>query len=200
MGVGSIYRVILSGSYLGQQITNVWHYAQLAGGSGNQSGGLSTEFQAEVLANLADCVASQYDFTNLLVVDVQTPSQFTDDSSPTPSTGARTIADADLAPSYLAFGFRSNRNGPGSRYSYKRFPGLSEVDFDGNALTATFKALADPLRAALGSTLVSGANQYFPFQIPGGVELGQVPPAGFVVNGWNDAYLTTQNSRKPTLG
>lgn len=200
MAVGDVYRIILDYTYLGQQCNNVWHYGQIAGSVTPSAVQLLNGFETAVLTPLADTLNDGAVFNRILTVRINNPTDFSESLLPSPSGGQVVVAAADRSPSYLCATYRSNRFGPASRYSYKRFAGLWDAVMDGNQLTAAYLALAAPLVIALGSNIVSGGNSYEPLQLRGGIQLGdQVLPADVhgVTNTWVDPKLGTQNSRKP---
>lgn len=199
MTIGEHYSVKLFGDYLGEAFLNTFAYRQTAGIATNSAQQLSTQFDSSVLFDLADSVGDQTNYTRLEVFAIETPSDYSD-VVPANSTGTRVFSGGTLSPSWVAFGFRSNRAGAGTRASYKRFCGLGEVDVTENSLASTFisRASVIALRAALSQTLAFvGGNTWVPVQLLSGWTPGSSPTENFGIIDYGIAYLTSQVSRRP---
>jgi len=200
MAVGTVYRVVLTSTLFGQVCTNVFHYGQLAGltaGAPDLLGG----FQTNVLDAIADMLSEEVDFTSLLVVSIGNPTDYAEDTSPTPGEGQRSADSTTTLPSNVCVTFRSNRFGPGSRYSYKRFSGILEPDVDGNNIDFASLTTAAAVATALGALISWGTGLYEPIQVRGGMVLGYSPVPADVhgrVDDWEvKTTIGSQNSRKP---
>ena len=186
-----------------QQLLNVFFYRQTVTGSPSDALGLFQAFDEDVLSDFVGCVLDQLDIIRVEVFSPEDPTDF-HDGTPTNDQGTRTAAAGNRSPSYLAFGFRSNRAGPGTRASFKRFGGLQEPDIDANSLATGFTTLAAvvALQAAMAQSITSGGSGgiYVPIQVKHPVPLGLPVVENFLITSWGVAFATSQVSRKPPAG
>lgn len=199
MAIGEHYSLKVFGTYLGEAFLNTFAYRQTAGADPNPALGLATQFDASVLFDVADSVGDQMFFNRIECFSIESPSDYHDGPSANPQ-GLRVFAGGTSSPSYLAFGFRSNRAGAGTRASYKRFCGLGEVDVTDNSLGTTFTSRPSvvALRSALAQSLsYLGVNTWIPVQLKAGWSPGIPPVENFPITAYGVPYLTSQVSRRP---
>lgn len=203
MGLGTFYCLKMFGTLYAQNTLNVFFYEQASSGTPSDAEGLFEAFDEDVLNHWTGSVLNQTDIIRVEVFAPSDPSDFFD-GVPVNNQGLRAAPAGERSPSYAAFGFRSNRAGPGTRASYKRFCGLAEEDMDANSLQPSFTGLAAvvALQAALG-TVISQAPTgalYKPIQVQHPVPLGFPPVKNFDITTWGTAYLTSQVSRRAPAG
>ncbi len=200
MATGDIYVVKMKQVYFTQEILNLFYYHQTAQNNPDTNAiGLADEFDQNVLADWAGMVNTSISITELETFAINNPID-NDSRVPLNNVGTRAIGDNLRAPSWIAAGFKSNRNGPGTRSSYRRFAGLGEEDIDDNVISPTFVALqaVQDLKASMAAILVTvSGSQYQPIQVPGGWSVGVYPGINFNLVSWLDPTLTSQVSRKP---
>lgn len=194
MAINDVYQVRLQGTYQGVSWANVWYFVQQAGAA-NSATNLATRFQTQDLDPISDFQNSTVNYTDLSVINYRNPL----DSVlvvPTITAGQR-VGTSNPAPTFLAGGIRFYRNGPGTRYPYKRLVGLLEEDFNANALEPAAVALLVAAGTAMVLNHVQGADTWRYVQITGTPVLGVNPTIKFIVPGFvPTVYLATQNTRK----
>lgn len=199
MAVGDVFVVKMKQTAQGQEMLNQFFYEEKVTASSDAAFDLFDVFNLQVLVEWIDCVQDDQKITALEVFNIGTPTVFRE-AVPSNSVGTRAATNATRVPTWTAFSYKSNRNGAGTRRSYKRFAGLLEVDIDYNVLSATFLAIAavSNLQNQLGTQLVGAASgEYLPVQISAGWIPGVTPIVNFGLVSWQDAVLTSQVSRKP---
>lgn len=200
MANGDIYCLKMFQTLYLQNVLNVFFYQQDGIGTPEDAEGLFEAFDVEVLSNFVGCVADQLDVIRLEVFRPEVPSDFFDDA-PVNNQGLRSPPAGQRSPSWAAFGFRSNRAGPGTRASFKRFAGLLEGDMDANALGSSFTTLTAvvDLQAAIGANIDNGTGgaQYRPIQVEHPALLDVPTVKNFDIQSWGTTFLTSQVSRKP---
>ncbi len=203
MAVGDVYCLKMFQTLYLQNVLNVFFYRQTLPGTPDDAEGLFRAFDEDVLSDFVNCVLNQLDIIRLEVFDPSNPTDFFD-GSPVNNVGTRVAAAGNRSPSYLSFGFRSNRAGPGTRASFKRFAGLQELDIDANSLQPSFTTLPAviDLTAALGVAITQGGAGavYQPVQVKHPVPLGIPVIENFEITSWSVPFATSQVSRKPPAG
>lgn len=203
MAIGSIYCVKMFQTLFSQQVLNVFFYRQTIPGTPEDAEGLFLAFDEDVLSDFVGTVINQLDIIRLEVFDPEVPSDFFD-GVPVNNQGTRSFVAGQRSPSYTCFGFRSNRAGPGSRASFKRFSGLQEADIDANSLQPSFTGLAAvvALQDALAVSITDGftGGVYQPVQVKHPVPLGLPVVENFEITSWSVPFATSQVSRKPPAG
>lgn len=198
MAIADVYNVRMGGGYLGNAWLNSFWYRCLADGAGVGAEQLLNSFQLSVLQPFAEFANTGVTITTLECVNYGDPLDF-DVQSPSETEGLREET-SDPAPSFLTASMQFNRQGPGSRYSYKRFCGLYELDINGNALTSTAITLLDDLSDGCRSQQVYGDWIFAPVQVkqpaPGTGGLGTNPTVNFTITTTLRVFLGTQNTRK----
>ena len=199
MAVDDVYVIKMKQIANAQEMLNQFFYAVSVDEGSDGAKELFDEFNTDILADWVDCVQDDQKVTSLEVFNIGVPTKFWE-ALPTNNTGTRAATNATRVPTWTSFGYRSNRNGAGTRRSYKRFAGLLEVDIDYNTLSAAFLAIpeVDALRNTLGTKLVGvSGGEFLPVQISAGWVPGVTPVINFGLTSWQDPVLTSQVSRKP---
>lgn len=203
MPIGTIYQVKQFGTLYSQNTLNVWFYEMTADGAPDDAEGLFDAFDQDILVHMVGTVLDQYDILRVEVFAPAVPTDFFDDV-PVNNQGTRSTITNERSPSYSAYGLRSNRAGPGTRSSYKRFSGLQEADMDANSLKGTFTGLQAvlDLAQAMGTTINAsgGGAVYKPVQVKHPIVLDVAPVKNFDIDNWGTAYLTSQVSRRAPAG
>lgn len=195
MAVNDVVMLRLDGDYKGQNWSNVFYYRQTAAGCANEAQALWNAFNGNPMTQITDFMNSEVNIVSLLSVIVRAPNVYYQ-AAPTITEGQR-VGTSEPAPSYIAGSVRFNRNGPGSRYSYKRFVGALEEDYDGNTTETAAANLLFDIGGALDVAISNGGCTYEPVQVESGWVYYTQPTVNFVINETLSARITTQNSRKP---
>lgn len=199
MAVGDIYVVKMLGTFLLQQSLNVFYYRTNFQAGGDGAPELFTAFDTVIMSEWAQTVIIGVTVPALEVFATNNPTDFFT-AAPANSIGLRPDLATDRLPSWVTFSYKSNRAGPGSRSSYKRFTGLQEDDQQANVLSPAFLAIpaVDDLRIEMGNLLASpGGTLWEPVQVNSGWTLAIPPSVNFVITDWLDPTLSSQTSRKP---
>ena len=203
MAVGDIYCIKMFQTYLSQNALNVWFYEQVTTGVLDEAEALFKAFDTDVLLHWIDTVTNQVDLIRLEVFNPAAPADFFD-GAPVHNQGTRVAPAGQRSPSYAAFGFRSNRAGPGTRASFKRFTGLMEPDIDANSLQPAFTgllAISNLITVMAQVSEESGVDASFkPVQVKHPVPLFVPVVKNFEIINWSVPFLTSQVSRKAPAG
>lgn len=203
MAINDIYQVKVFQTYLSQNVLNVYFYRQITTGSPDNAEGLFEAVDAQILSEQMQIMNNSYDVPAMEVFQPAVPTDFFT-ARPTNDTGLRVVAGGDRSPAFVAFGYRSNRAGPGTRSSFKRYAGMIDQDMDGNLLNPGFTSLPQviALQAALGADIDDGASGalYEPVQVKHPVLLNVEPTVNLDIDSWFDPYLTSQVSRRSPTG
>lgn len=194
MAVGDIYQLVLNHTVLGVACVNRFWYRMNTLGTGSPAAGLAESFDGFILDVWKDCVSDDVVFQSIAVTNYANPLDFTV-RTPTITTGTRTPATFTLPPE-LVCKLKFNRNGPGTRYTFKAISGLLREDIDNSGLTAAAVAILDDLGNALEVPQNFSGNIWDQVQVQGTPVLGVNPTSYFVVNTWLTAAFGTQNTRK----
>lgn len=199
MAIGDIWEFTLRGTYLSQEVLNVFHYRETTA-IGNDVA--PEDMAAWLWDNLHD------DLTGLLSTSLTFNA--IDVFQVTGGTGIGTFvitdgqgqAGLDPMPSSVAFGFRYNRASSSSRHGYKRFAGVGEGEVNGNTLVGTYTAQVNALASALEMDLFDSTSTLDGRLEPiilSRVVNGQVRPVpiAFPISSIVFAGISTQNTRKP---
>lgn len=199
MAVDDVYVIKMKQIANQQEMLNQFFYVVSVDEGSDGAKELFDEFNTDILADWKNCVQDDQKITAVEVFNIGVPTKFWE-ALPSNNTGTRAATNTTRVPTWTAFSYRSNRNGAGTRRSYKRFAGLLEVDIDYNVLSSAFLAITDveDLRNMLGTKLtgVSG-GEFLPTQISAGWVPGITPLINFNLTSWIAPVLTSQVSRKP---
>lgn len=201
MAIGDVIQVKLLGEYLGEAWVNVFYYLQTAG-SANGAGACLNLFEEDVVPALLDTMVDTSAIIWLSAVNgMNNADQY--ERAPLSGYGQGVLDSITLgeAPSNMANGYRSNRGGIGTRYSYKRFAGMPLSWLDANGWDASASTPRAALAVALGSHPTGSGFSYSPVQVTGGFALGTPPTYTFVVDTWTPMDRpSTQNTRMKGRG
>lgn len=199
MAIGTVYCLKMFQTLYLQNVLNVFFYRQTTSGVPEGAEGLFEVFDERILSVFVETVIDQLDIIRLEVFDPEVPSDFFD-GAPVNNQGIRSAGAGQRESSYSCFGFRSNRAGPGTRASFKRFSGLTELDTDANALVSGFTTDSDviELQQRLGDAeSITNSPAYQPVQVKHPVPLGVPVIENFDITNFGVPFLTSQVSRKP---
>lgn len=196
MAVGDIIQLRLEGQYLGQAWQNVFYY-RVNSGTGNAAGSCLNLFEQDVLGIILNAMVDTSEVIMLTAVNgMNNGDQYSRAPNPGFIFGTVDAVEIGQAPSNAAVGFRSNRNGIGTRYSYKRFGGVPLEWIEGNAWTVSAGIAHDAIEVALGDSLSGAGFVFQPYQVSGGFKLGVAPTATFPLTNWQRIErMSTQNTR-----
>lgn len=197
--INDIYVLKHQTQYLGQFMLNQYFYQQLTDDGDGDAFGLWEAFNDDILSVWRDTISDEVTTLNVEVFQIADGSDFFS-LMPADRDGTRDITAAALMPSSVAFSYRSNRAGAGTRRSRKRYSGMGEADLQGNVLSTAFEDLTAviDLGVALGGTVQAPADSiYKPIQVASGWAVNNPPTKRFDITAFEAAVLSTQNSRKP---
>jgi hypothetical protein len=195
--VGDVIRVVWTGTFLGHNFNNVFHYkVTLEGDTAFPCPNMVLDYSGLLWSTyLAPMISEGMVLTNVLVVNMRDPSQFAD-SGVIAETGGIDQDDQVNLTSWFATAFRYRRRYPGQRNGSKRFCGVVETQVNGNAWygsTSAPDALADELGTPNNSAAFNGWG-WSPFVAQSGALYG-ANPAGYIPLAVDFAGLTHQDSR-----
>lgn len=199
MASGDVFVVKLFGNYDADETLNVFHYVQ----EGPDIGGVNTV--AELINGFIGVIGSSLQaplvddafFTRIEAFGYRAPAIYNDIRAIAWQGDIVPGSDNEGAPSFLTLTFRSSRNGPGTRYGYKRFSGIPTDFINRNRITDTaYLTLLSDLAGDLGNQLTAGGLTFTPFIVQGPKNLG-TNPLGYRATTWAFNGIGTQNSRKP---
>jgi len=161
MATGEFYEVTLFyGADLLNLFQNRWHYEQ-TGGLAASASALAGSWQVSVLTPLAGIMAPETVFQRVLVQNLITIADNTEDLTPTPNLGSSLNP---AVPDTLAYSFRSARPDLSKRHSYKRFGGVASTLLVGRNWNISASAVIN-LQTAMGSVINPGTNNWKPVQL-----------------------------------
>jgi len=192
-----VLQVVLRSTYLGQAITNVFHYRVTSVGSVvNSAQALNAGWTASVLPSLRAITNTGINYIDLYTVNLGNPTEM--DTYILNVSGSLVAIASDQATSYMAFAFKYERTSAMFRNGWKRFAGVSDTQLQGNGMAVSlvpFNALATALGLNLNG--VGGPGWTFqPFVARRPIVYG-TNPAGYPTNVVSFQRPTTQNTRKP---
>lgn len=199
MAVGDIYVLKMNQELFTQAMLNVFYYEQTTKLGSDDAANLNEAFNAFILQEWQGCVGNGVTIPFIEAFAIANPSDF-NQVTPAINTGLRTAPSDQRSPGWIAFSYRSNRNGAGTRSSYKRFGGIFDTDMNANVLDSLFLAIPSvgALQISLGNPVTSIAGDvYKPVQVKSGWQLGFPPIKNFDITSWFTASLSSQVSRKP---
>lgn len=194
---GDVIRTIWTGTFLGENFNNVFHYkVTVEGDPLHPCAGMVANYSVLLWQTfLAPMISEGMVLTNILVVNLRDPSEFYD-SGVIAETGDIDQADQVNLTSWFATAFRYQRRFPGQRNGSKRFCGVVESQVNGNAWYGS-TSLPDALAGELGTANDPSAFNswgWSPFVARAGAEYGANPP-GYIPIAVDFAGLTHQDSR-----
>lgn len=196
MAQNDIYKLVLTGSYLGESVSNVFWFSESVQGS-DDSLALEELKEGFEFVMSADLLALANDSMTYNLITITRIVDGRQEAFPVTWVGLVDDASgANALPSYVAIAFRYNRVSAATRHGYKRYAGIADSMVYGNNLDGSFSNAADNLEDAMETVIQTGSGFSFsPAVVSRPVVLGANPsyylPQTVTFNG-----VTTQNSRK----
>lgn len=150
-----IYKLILTGAYLGETFQNVFHYQSVPLTSGLESS-LATAFDNSVMPSIAPIISASAGFTSIEVEELGSINK--------PIVITPTLSNGSLAgvpqPGSLCSSLKIVGQTRETRDGFKRFVGVTEEVVDSNDFTAAFDTLLANLAGVLAGTLINGLDTF----------------------------------------
>jgi hypothetical protein len=203
MAIGDVYFLRDVQDLLGQQVINTYWYSVVTDATSDNAEDLLLQWLTDVRPEILTIQSEQ--LTHVLVeCFLWSDPQSSFGANATPVVGDD--QNNQPLPSNVAVAYRSPYGGPGSRYSYKRFAGITEFYVNGNTISGG--AIFEAIEPVLGQNLTGVNGGIFqPVQVQhssGGIrtlpDLGTGTP---IVNrslqgNWLfRPTVSSQNTRKP---
>lgn len=200
MTVGDIYQLRLNLNHPSDpECINVFYYRVITQTNSISAENVADDFVTNILDAIMEPLANNITANGLTTINGMSNSDF-NETNPSVSGGSGT---GTPAPAFIAIGYRSQRNGPGSRRSYKRVVGPPSNVFDttNGRFSLDFQALIETASDIFDDTLTLAGGTLDPCQITGGFVLGVTPTFHFdLTSPWEfDAFPTHQDSRQSYL-
>lgn len=178
MTVGDIYQLKLQSVHpVGEECLNVFYYEIISQDGELTAENVADEFQDDImLVAIQPCVETII-FNRLTTINGM---DNLDNNETNPAAIGQGSTDTPAA-SNQAVAMRSQRNGPGTRYSYKRWTGYPHTALgtsDGSFNETYFDGLS-PAQLILSENIVHSNGELAPIQIGGGFVLGISPTRNF---------------------
>jgi hypothetical protein len=182
MEQGDVYqsKVLFALQFGEEAVLNLYHQAQSTDAAAD-AGDVFTGLNAAIIADFLGVLNE-----NLTVSGVQIINGMDNDDyfeTFVSQSGTRTGTQLPLG---LATGFRSDRSGPGYRYTHHALPFGSQSDLAGNAgrWATAFQAELDVIAEILGDSFnATGPVDMVPVQLTGGFKFGVTPVVKQVIDG-----------------
>jgi len=190
MSAGDVYKLVTTYTFLGEEMSNVWHYRQ-----GDGSGAVFELFEAFNAAVLPELLAIQSVGVEYLTADIinyDNPGDFGSFSYPGTTLGTRA---GESQPPFVTWAFRLNRTSRVTRNGQKRIGGVSEADVQNGVASSGVLTPLDNAAIAMGTIIEAGLDSYSPVI----VRLTETPPIEpAIINNISEGVyvrVSTQNSR-----
>lgn len=190
MSIGDMYKVVVSGTYLGEEFSNRYYYQQINGAGGAPA--LCQGIIDQLLPALSLCQSDQMSYLSVEASNFNDLADFI--VTPVVPNVVGTLTGSPM-PSYVAWGFKLERDNRVMRPGSKRLVGVTEPSTDGNDPTPTLLSILNGVAGAFIANVTWGVdNEWTPKlvrEVPSGTVgvVAGIPNASF-------RWLTTQNSRK----
>lgn len=168
MAVSDIYQITLNGTFLGQDINNVFFYEQVdpADPEAGIAEGLALEWRDTVFLGSGFLVGGNIStgmvYNRIRVINLFNDADFYELNFPSGTAGTNA---GEVLPPYAAYSFRSRWLGTGVRRAMKRFAGMPEgAQIDGFIVPAILEA-AETLELALEAILTVNDASLVPVQV-----------------------------------
>lgn len=200
MAFNDIYIVRDKQAFLGQELLNVYYYRMTVTGTGTPPPAeqLAAAFDNFVIAPMLQLQHVTLQHQLVTVINLNDVLDF-EERVPTAAAG---LVALEPAPSFVALSYRSSRDAPGQRYSYKRIGGIGEDVIDGNSMEGSYVTYSNTLAGRFGLILVgSGGAQFEPVQVRKPIIYGANPAVNRPLVGatyWSFRGLASQASRNPS--
>jgi len=192
-----ILQLVVRSTYLGQNITNVFHYrVNVVGGTLTSTNALNTAFAAICLSPWRAFVNSGQFFTDFYTVNLNDPADM--DTWVVGAAGTVAATLAQQLPSYIATVFKFERTSAAFRNGWKRLAGCYDDMTTGNTWSGN-TTQANAVASAFQSTLTQGVGpswSFQPFIARRPIVYGS-NPLGYATNVVTFKGVSTQNTRKP---
>lgn len=155
----ALYSTVLEYTVYGEVCQNRFHYAsEAAGAVAVGAAKINQTFQLDVLPEIADLMSSlgsNISLDRLYTVNLYDETDFNEDNSLSPAVPPND--HGEVAPTFLALSFTSQRYRVGKNRWYKRIAGLGEGDIDGNEWGNSTTAIA--AGTAMTTTLIHPSSE-----------------------------------------
>lgn len=199
MAIGDIWELTLRGTFLSQEVLNVFNYRETVALGGDAAPeDIGAWFWDTFSNEILNAISSSVTFTQVDIFQVTGGTGI----GTYAITGGAGLAPGEPLPSSTAYGFRYNRASSDSRHGYKRFPGVVEGAVNGNTTVGSYLTslndTTDDLEADIfdASSVIDGRLE--PVILSRVVNGAERPvPIAFPVSSVVYTGVTTQNTRKP---
>jgi hypothetical protein len=202
----NVYELIDEQLFASEKVKNVYYF-QIGPALSLTAADLVDSYQSDFLTTLRACQHPSLVHTRIFARNLFDPAEFAEDLI---SLAGTLTGTTDELPPFVAAGFTLERETGATRNGKKRVAAGSEAHQDWGAWSGAFlSTFLDPIAVLLSDSLLSGVTQaFFPVIVKRILEgeKYRLPEnlAEATVNGVVDAIysslLTTQNSRKYTVG
>ncbi len=194
MSVGDIYQAVLVANFSSVEVKNVFFYEVSAEPTGPSSASeLGFHLDLTVLPAIATCIISDVSMNSIDIVNLGTPSDFSDFTVTPAVLGDRSGLASNPV---ICWSFRYNRKQPGQRSGWKRFAGIAEADIDFDQPTAAMAIILDAVSPVLEQTLLGTNASYTPVIVKRPIVLGIKPTVFYRPPSVDFAGVGSQVSRK----
>ena len=196
MSVSEVYHIVMHQDDLGEAYQNDFFYQQLAGSGTNTAADLRDIFLADTWTPVRSIISTRGHTNRIQVININRPVDSVDTTIDL--NGGYIDAEPTL-PTYINAAFRSQRETPGTRYSYKRFaPVRAKVADSDSKWLSSYGGLLEAVGVQLGANLTTGLDTWAPVQVKAGWTLGSAPIVNRAINQpWAfNAWPTHQDSRQ----
>lgn len=186
-----IYELVLEQTYLGQIVTNVFHYLHTLGANDAQAACINA-FEDDVMAPISLVQSNNLDYTNIRCANL---TGFLADVNVVPTVTSGTLGGFDAA-SFIAVPLRYARTTKDTRNGSKRLSGMLEENMEEQGWSVSYIALMNTLATVLGTDIAFPGDIFAPIIL-------KKPPAAGPTYTFNDVFavqflnrVSTQNTRK----
>lgn len=156
MAINDIYRLKLSGNFLGQTVNNIFHFENVV--ANLTAVDLNSGFMLNVLPYIRAVCSTNMTYTDIEIVNLSNGSDFYTNTFG--ENGTR--VGGDDAPPFVAWAFSLNPNRIDRRAGAKRFAGIREGDIVSGVNTGAILGPLDDLAIALGNPIFVLAGRFTP--------------------------------------
>jgi len=194
--INDVYQLTATLTNQGITCNNIFHFNWASGTDTQPASSLTQAFMEDIWANLRRMMGDYVSLIQTEVINLMAPSDY-DIVNYAGTKGLLVTLPADIAPTFVSFGFKYNRSFPGQPTGHKRFTGVDEAFTAGNLYTLGGTQVAD-LEGALLGPISDGAltNIYYPVLVKRPYSLLVPPTSWSFPASVTYTNLTTQSSRK----
>ena len=157
--MAKIFRLTLTGDYLGQNWANVFHYTSVSDDA-SQAGDLIGAFYTYVLPALKNAANTRTNFTHQHVVDVPDTGDYADESY-TDQHGLFGANTSSLPPNYTN-NIVLNTTGSVIRHGFKHLVGQDEGSLTNGVYTSTYLGFLQDVGNAIVADLTFDIHTFVP--------------------------------------